>query len=87
MTSGTVPTASILIPTQDRADYLRVTLASVVPQARRAGAEVLVIGHAHDAATAAVAREFAVRLVCAPNGGSLNAPTTQDWGRADAKSL
>jgi GT2 family glycosyltransferase len=73
VTSGTVPTASILIPTQDRADYLRVTLASVVPQARRAGAEVLVIGHANDAATATVAREFAVRLVCAPNGGSLNA--------------
>ncbi|HEY3726554.1 MAG TPA: glycosyltransferase [Solirubrobacteraceae bacterium] len=69
----TVPTASIVIPTEGRPDYLRATLASVVPQARRAGAEVLVVGHAQDSATAAVAEQFEARLVPAPSPGTLNA--------------
>jgi glycosyltransferase involved in cell wall biosynthesis len=73
VTSSATPTASIVIPTRDRADYLRVTLASVVPQARQHGAEVLVVGHGGDAATATVTRQFRVRLVLAPDRGSLNA--------------
>jgi glycosyltransferase involved in cell wall biosynthesis len=69
----TVPTASIVIPTAGRPDYLRATLASVVPQARRAGAEVLVVGRCRDVATAAVAEQFAARLVTVPASGTLNA--------------
>jgi GT2 family glycosyltransferase len=38
--------ASIVVPTRARPDYLAVALASVAPQARAAGAEVLVIDDA-----------------------------------------
>jgi GT2 family glycosyltransferase len=38
--------ASIIIPTRERPGYLRVALASIVEQAQRAGAEVLVIDDA-----------------------------------------
>jgi GT2 family glycosyltransferase len=38
--------ASIVIPTRARASYLEVALSSIVPQARAAGAEVLVIDDA-----------------------------------------
>jgi glycosyltransferase involved in cell wall biosynthesis len=67
------PTASIVIPTQGRPAYLRATLASVVPQAQRAGAEVLVVGHPDDPATASVAQRFGAQLVVAPSPGTLNA--------------
>lgn len=40
------PTVSIVIPTRGRPAYLEVALASIVPQARTAGAEVLVIDDA-----------------------------------------
>lgn len=66
-------TASIVIPTQGRPEYLRATLASIAPQARRAGAEVLVVGHPDDAATDALAVRFGARLVAAPSPGTLNA--------------
>jgi glycosyltransferase involved in cell wall biosynthesis len=79
----TVPTASIVIPTEGRPDYLRATLASVVPQARRAGAEVLVVGPCQDAATAAVAEQFAARLIPAPSPGTLNA--SRNAGAAAAR--
>ncbi len=37
------PTASIVIPTRARPDYLRVALASIAPQAAAVGAELLVV--------------------------------------------
>ena len=37
------PSASIIFPTRDRRDYLAVALASVAPQARAHGAEILVV--------------------------------------------
>src|SRR2546429_383195 len=40
------PSASIIVPTQSRAGYLDVALASIAPQAARAGAEVLVVDDA-----------------------------------------
>ena len=40
------PAASIVIPTRARPDYLEVALASIAPQARDAGAEMLVIDDA-----------------------------------------
>ncbi|HEY2141827.1 MAG TPA: glycosyltransferase [Solirubrobacteraceae bacterium] len=42
----TPPPASIVIPTRGRPSYLEVALASVAPQAREAGAEVVVIDDA-----------------------------------------
>jgi GT2 family glycosyltransferase len=68
-----VPTASIVIPTEGRPEYLRATLASVVDQVRRAGAEILVVGHRDDSATTTLAKEFQARWVQAPSPGTLNA--------------
>ena len=53
------PSASIVIPTRGRPAYLEVALASIVPQARAVGAEVLVID---DAGASPEAREQAERL-------------------------
>jgi glycosyltransferase involved in cell wall biosynthesis len=66
------PTAAIVIPTRNRPEYLDVTLASVVPQARRAAAEVIVVAHGRDLASAAVAERFGVRLVVVPLTATAN---------------
>lgn len=57
------PSASIVIPTRDRPDYLAVALASVIPQAERAQAEVLVVDDGVDPGTAAVAERHGARLI------------------------
>ena len=44
-------TASIIVPTRERAGYLDVALASIAPQAAAAGAEVLVVDDGPDPAT------------------------------------
>src|SRR4051794_2609148 len=65
-----MPPASVVIPTRERAGYLAVALDSVLPQARDAGAEVLVVLDGPDAAGEAVARERGVPVVAhdAPRG-------------------
>jgi glycosyltransferase involved in cell wall biosynthesis len=68
-----MPTASIVIPTRDRADYLDVTLASVAPQARAAGGEIVVVGDGPDPATAACALRYGARLLALPRARGLNA--------------
>jgi len=67
---ASTPTASIAIPTRARPAYLEVTLASIVPQATRSGAEVLVISDGPDPATAVIASAYGARLVAlvAPTG-------------------
>jgi len=55
--------ASILIPTRGRRDYLDVTLASVAPQAARAGAELLVVSDGPDPAARAVADRHGARFL------------------------
>ncbi len=77
-----LPTASIVIPTRDRPAYLEVTLASVMPQARRAAAEVLVVSDAHDAATATVAERHGARLVPMVTAGGANAARNAGIGAA-----
>ena len=67
-----VPTASIVIPTRDRPAYLEVALASVAPQAREAGAEVLVVDDGDDPATPEVARRHGAQIV-KQRGCGLNA--------------
>jgi len=63
-------TASIIIPTRDRPDYLGVALTSIAEQARDAGAEVIVVDDGANAATRAVAERFDARYVAlgAPRG-------------------
>ena len=51
------PSASIVIPTRARPDYLEVALGSIVPQADAAGAEVLVIDDAGPSPTTRVLAE------------------------------
>jgi GT2 family glycosyltransferase len=82
----TPPSASIVIPTEGRPNYLTVTLASVAPQAERAGAEVLVVARPQDQATAQVARRFGARLVPAPAPATLNA-SRNTGARAAAAEL
>jgi GT2 family glycosyltransferase len=67
------PTATIAIPTRARIGYLDVALASIVPQAERLGAEVIVVSDGPDAATAAIAAARDVGLVTLPAPTGLNA--------------
>jgi GT2 family glycosyltransferase len=62
--------AAVAIPTQRRAAYLDVALASVTPQARAAGADVLVVDDGPDDETRAVTERHGARYVAhdAPRG-------------------
>jgi len=76
--------AAVAIPTQRRARYLDVALASILPQARAAGAEVLVIDDGPDEATRAVAARHGAGYVAheAPRG--LNAARNTALESTDA---
>lgn len=67
------PTASIIVPTRLRADYLEVALASIAPQAAAAGAEVVVVDDGPDPRTEAAARRHGARYVAHPASKGLNA--------------
>lgn len=69
----TSPTATVVIPTRRRPRYLDVALATVVPQARAAGAEVIVVNDGQDPATDFVARRHGAQVIAAPPPGGLNA--------------
>ncbi len=62
--------AAVVVPTQRRAPYLEVALASLAPQARAAGAELIVVDDGPDAATRAAAARHGARYVAhdAPRG-------------------
>src|SRR3954470_2894863 len=62
---------AVVIPTRARPAYLRVALASVLPQAD--GAEVLVVLDGPDGASEAVARELGARVVAHDRPLGLNA--------------
>jgi glycosyltransferase involved in cell wall biosynthesis len=76
--------AAVAIPTQRRASYLEVALASIVPQARAAGVEVLVIDDGPDEATRAAAGRHGARYLphVAPRG--LNAARNTALQATDA---
>jgi GT2 family glycosyltransferase len=61
--SALTPTASIVVPTRARPDYLEVTLASIAPQAAAAGAEVIVADDGALPETRAVAERHGARYV------------------------
>src|SRR5438270_9746464 len=67
------PSAAVVIPTRARPAYLRVALDSVLPQARPADAEVLVVLDGPDPDSEAVARERGVRVVAHDEPLGLNA--------------
>ena len=62
--------ATILIPTRDRASYLEVTLASVMPQARRVDAEVLVIDDGASTESQGVAARHGVSVLSTGGRGA-----------------
>lgn len=62
-----------MIPTGRRPAYLNVTLGTVLPQARNAGAEVLVVSDGTDPATEAVAARHGARFIALPEPTGLNA--------------
>ena len=67
------PSASIVIPTRARLDYLRVALASIAPQASAAGAEVVVVDDAGDSEQARrLADRFGARYEPHPGPLGLN---------------
>jgi GT2 family glycosyltransferase len=66
------PVASIVIPTRARPDYLDVALASVVPQAIAAGAEVVVVNDGADPATDSVAGRYQATVVALPDPRGVN---------------
>jgi GT2 family glycosyltransferase len=57
--SRPAPLASIIVPTRSRLDYLRVALASIAPQGRRVGAELIVVD---DAGSSDEGRQLAERF-------------------------
>ena len=65
--------ASVVVPTQNRAAYLAGALASLVPQAREHGAELLVVDDGSTDDTAGVAARHGVRCVRHPVARGLNA--------------
>jgi glycosyltransferase involved in cell wall biosynthesis len=67
------PVASILIPTRDRADYLEISLASIMPQTAALGAEVIVVSDGPDPATAEVAQRHDARWLALPEPRGANA--------------
>jgi GT2 family glycosyltransferase len=73
------PSASIVIPTRARPSYLEVALASLAPQARAAGAEILVID---DAGSSPAARELVDRVGARyePHPGQLGLNVARNTG-------
>lgn len=78
------PSASIIIPTRDRPDYLAVALASIAPQARAAKAELIIVDDGRSSATEQQAGEFGGRYVALGSPRGLNA--ARNAGIAAAQS-
>jgi GT2 family glycosyltransferase len=82
-----MPRATVIIPTQRRAQYLDVALGSILPQAAAHGAGVLVVDDGGDAATqATAARHGAEVLVLEPARG-LNAARNAGAAHVDSELL
>lgn len=81
------PTASILIPTLRAAAYLDVALATIMPQAHEAGAEVIVICDGPDADTTRVTERHRARLVTLPVQRGLNSGRNAGIATARAERI
>jgi GT2 family glycosyltransferase len=78
------PSVTVAIPTTGRPAYLDHALRSVVPQARAAGAEVLVVDDGPSAETRAVAAAHGVRCLTHPRRRGLNASRNAAIDASDA---
>ncbi len=65
--------AAVILPTAGRPAYLDVALASIVPQARALGADVLVVDDGPSAETRAIAERHGARYVAHDRSRGLNA--------------
>jgi GT2 family glycosyltransferase len=81
------PAASIVIPTHMRAHYLDITLGSVMPQAARAGAEVVVVSDGPDPATVEVAQRHGAELIAFEEPRGANAARNRGIGAARGELL
>lgn len=81
------PSASIVIPTRGRADYLATTLASVTPQAAQLGAETIVVNDGVDGETAAVAARHGAQLVTLSQARGANAARNAGIAAASAELI
>ena len=81
------PTASIIVPTRLRADYLEVALASIAPQAATAGAELVVVDDGPDDETRATAARHGARYVAHLVSRGLNAARNTGIDNAAAELL
>jgi glycosyltransferase involved in cell wall biosynthesis len=78
------PTVSIVIPTRSRPAYLEVALSSVTPQAKRAGAEVIVVSDGEDTATASVAHTQGAGVLMLSRPAGANAARNAGAHAADS---
>ncbi len=80
-------TASIIVPTRLRADYLEVALASIAPQAAAAGAELIVVDDGPDDRARAAAQRHGARYVAHARSRGLNAARNTGIDSAGADLL
>lgn len=79
--------AAVILPTAGRPDYLDVALASIVPQARALGADVLVVDDGPSPATRAAAERHGARYVAHARSLGLNAARNTGARATDAPLL
>ena len=82
-----VPPATIVVPTRERASYLDVALASIAPQARAVDAELLVVLDGPDPQSASVAERHGARVVTLPAPSGLNAARNRGWQAAGGELI
>jgi len=80
-------TAAIILPTRQRAGYLAHALASIIPQAAAAGADVIVVDDGPSAATRAVAARHGARYVAHDRSRGLNAARNSGLDAASGADL
>jgi glycosyltransferase involved in cell wall biosynthesis len=76
--------ASIVIPTRGRAEYLQTALASVAPQATSARAELIVVNDGADIRTAEVAQRYGASVISLRPPQGANAARNAGIGAARA---
>jgi GT2 family glycosyltransferase len=82
-----MPRVCIIIPTQRRASYLDVALASIAPQAAALDADVVVVDDGGDAATQAVAARHGAQVVVLDPARGLNAARNAGAAQAAGAEL
>lgn len=82
-----MPRATVIIPTQRRAQYLDVALGSILPQAAAHGAGVLVVDDGGDAATQATAARHGAEVLVLDPARGLNGARNAAASHVDSEVL